>query len=78
MGELIKVDHNTAERERLSYAHCMVEVQSDKKFPDSVQFKNEKSILVQVPSTMNRGLPNVANATRWDMNLRIAKWGLSP
>ncbi|KAL2901747.1 Telomere-binding protein cav [Bienertia sinuspersici] len=38
VGTLIKVDNTTAQREKLHYARCMVEVEVDQQFPKAVHF----------------------------------------
>ncbi|KAL2938700.1 FERM domain-containing protein 5 [Bienertia sinuspersici] len=48
VGTLIKVDSMTANREKLQYARCMIEVKIDQAFPEAVRFKNEKNEIVIV------------------------------
>ncbi|KAL2904238.1 hypothetical protein RDABS01_002948 [Bienertia sinuspersici] len=51
VGTLIKVDNVTAQREKLHYARCMIEVEINQKFPMAVQFLNEKNEITNVPIT---------------------------
>ncbi|KAL2896364.1 Exodeoxyribonuclease 7 small subunit [Bienertia sinuspersici] len=44
----IWVDAMTANRDKLQYARCMIEVMIDQAFPDIVRFKNEKNEIVNV------------------------------
>ncbi|KAL2894824.1 hypothetical protein RDABS01_010733 [Bienertia sinuspersici] len=51
VGTLIKVDNTTAQRDKLHYARCMIEVEINQKFPMAVQFLNEKNEITNVPIT---------------------------
>ncbi|KAL2929780.1 Isopentenyl-diphosphate delta-isomerase [Bienertia sinuspersici] len=51
VGMLIKVDNVTAQREKLHYARCMIEVDINQKFPMAVQSLNEKNEITNVPIT---------------------------
>ncbi|KAL2923996.1 hypothetical protein RDABS01_015487 [Bienertia sinuspersici] len=51
VGTLIKVDNVTAQRKKLHYARCMIEVDINQKFPMAVQFLNEKNEITNVPIT---------------------------
>ncbi|KAL2933235.1 hypothetical protein RDABS01_016354 [Bienertia sinuspersici] len=51
VGTLIKVNNVTAQREKLQYARCMIEVEINQKFPMAVQFLNEKNEITNVPIT---------------------------
>ncbi|KAL2894592.1 hypothetical protein RDABS01_010501 [Bienertia sinuspersici] len=42
VGKLIRVDENTARRDKLQYARVTIEVEVNQAFPDSVRFYNEK------------------------------------
>ncbi|KAL2923168.1 hypothetical protein RDABS01_014659 [Bienertia sinuspersici] len=42
VGKLIRVDENTARRDKLQYASIMIEVEVDQAFPNCVRFYNEK------------------------------------
>ncbi|KAL2929363.1 LINE-1 retrotransposable element ORF2 protein [Bienertia sinuspersici] len=48
VGTLIKVDSMTANRDKLQYARCMIEVKIDQEFPEEVRFKNERNEIVNV------------------------------
>ncbi|KAL2925388.1 Centromere protein I [Bienertia sinuspersici] len=48
VGNLLKVDSMTANRDKLQYARCMIEVKMDQSFPDQVRFKNEKDQIINV------------------------------
>ncbi|KAL2931142.1 putative ATP-dependent RNA helicase DHR2 [Bienertia sinuspersici] len=47
IGTTIKVNNITLNKDRLSYAHILVEVELDKELPDYIRFQNEKGILIQ-------------------------------
>ncbi|KAL2923717.1 Nuclear protein MDM1 [Bienertia sinuspersici] len=48
VGNLLKVDTMTANRDKLQYARCMIEVKMDQMFPEQVKFKNEKNEIINV------------------------------
>ncbi|KAL2900331.1 hypothetical protein RDABS01_025413, partial [Bienertia sinuspersici] len=48
IGNLLKVDTMTANRDKLQYARCMIEVKMDQIFPEQVKFKNEKNEIINV------------------------------
>ncbi|KAL2904221.1 Gag-Pol polyprotein [Bienertia sinuspersici] len=49
LGTLIKVDAATSNRDKLSFARVLVEMSIEGDCPDSIQFINEKDILVDIP-----------------------------
>ncbi|KAL2928885.1 Protein-methionine sulfoxide oxidase mical2b [Bienertia sinuspersici] len=51
IGKFIKVDHTTANRERLAYARCMVEVKMEQFFPHQVCFLDEHNQKQSIPIT---------------------------
>ncbi|KAL2904194.1 2 3-bisphosphoglycerate-independent phosphoglycerate mutase [Bienertia sinuspersici] len=46
IGTTLKVDNVTLNKDRLAYAHILVEVELDKELPDYIRFQNEKGILI--------------------------------
>ncbi|KAL2934242.1 Axin interactor dorsalization-associated protein A [Bienertia sinuspersici] len=51
IGKFVKVDHTTANRDRLAYARCMVEVKMDQYFPHQVCFLDEHNQKQSIPIT---------------------------
>ncbi|KAL2893488.1 Axin interactor dorsalization-associated protein A [Bienertia sinuspersici] len=51
IGKFIKVDHTTANRDRLAYARCMVEVKMEQEFPHQVCFLDEHNHKQSIPIT---------------------------
>ncbi|KAL2901648.1 adenylate kinase, partial [Bienertia sinuspersici] len=49
LGTLIKVDAATSNRDKLNFARVLVEMSIEGDCPDSIQFINEKDILVDIP-----------------------------
>ncbi|KAL2897076.1 hypothetical protein RDABS01_038859 [Bienertia sinuspersici] len=47
IGTTLKVDNVTMNKDRLSYARILVEVELDKELPDYIRFQNEKGLPVQ-------------------------------
>ncbi|KAL2900665.1 hypothetical protein RDABS01_025747 [Bienertia sinuspersici] len=47
IGQTIKIDTLTEQRERLAYARMMIEVDLGKELPDKICFQNEKGICVE-------------------------------
>ena len=44
---MVKVDQVTLDKERLSYARIMVEMNIEKDLPDKICFRNEKGVMVE-------------------------------
>ncbi|KAL2944091.1 LINE-1 retrotransposable element ORF2 protein [Bienertia sinuspersici] len=51
IGRFVKVDHTTANRDRLAFARCMVEVKMDQDFPHQVCFLDEHNQKKSIPIT---------------------------
>ncbi|KAL2901019.1 Sterile alpha and TIR motif-containing protein 1 [Bienertia sinuspersici] len=51
VGTLIKVGSMTANRDKLKYARCMIDVKINQPFPEVVKFKNERNEISNVGIT---------------------------
>lgn len=49
IGNPLKTDKYTADKSRLSYARLLIDVPLDGSFPESVEFFNEKDVLIRQP-----------------------------
>lgn len=49
LGDPIKSDGATRNRDILQYAMILIEIKLDQGFPDSTQFRNEYGELIEVP-----------------------------
>lgn len=47
VGKPLKVDRATTQKERLTYAHVLVEVKPHKKYPNSIMFEDERGRIVE-------------------------------